>query len=146
MLITIVLLVFISAVLRVVNHPLVWSVDASQLLFIWISMIGADLALKNKAHMGVDLLVSHFPEGLQKGLKIFSYLLCIAFVVFIMIWGVNLCIQNYLRKYQTLRISYSFATAAVPFLSVCMLLTMAEQLWSLLFNKDEENTNAVEAE
>jgi TRAP-type transport system small permease protein len=131
MLIAIVMLVFISAILRVFNHPLVWSVDASQLLFIWISMIGADLAFKNKAHMGVDLLVMFFPAGLQKSLKVLSYILCFAFAIFITYWGITLCFQNYLRKYQTLRISYSFATAAVPTLAICVLLTIIEQMGDL---------------
>jgi TRAP-type transport system small permease protein len=138
MLIAIVTLVFISAVLRVFNHPLVWSVDASQLLFIWISMIGADLAFKNKAHMGVDLLVMFFPSGLKKSLKVFSYILCFAFAVFIAYWGITLCFQNYLRKYQTLRISYSFATAAVPTLAICMLLTIIEQMNTLLKTKNNQ--------
>lgn len=134
MLISIVLLVFTSAVTRVFHRPLVWSVDASQLLFVWISMIGADLALKNKAHMGVDLLVRKFPQSLQKGLALFSYLLCCGFTCFVAYWGITLCIQNVLRKYATLKISYSFATVAVPILCFFMLLTLIEQIMNLLRN------------
>lgn len=132
MLISIVALVFASAVLRVFKHPIVWSVDAAQLLFVWISMLGADLALKKKAHMGVDLLVRKFPVKMQKMLALGSYLLCVAFLVFVTYWGVSLCISNVLRKYSTLQISYSYATGAVPLISVLMLLTIAEQVINLL--------------
>lgn len=146
MLITIVVLVFLSAVLRVFKHPLVWSVDASQLLFIWISMIGADIALKNKAHMGVTLLSERFPKPVQKMLVVFSYILCAAFIIFIFFWGAHLCKMNYLRKYQTLRISYSYATAAVPALSICMLLSILEQFIALFQKKDSTADSAVSAE
>ena len=133
MLVAVVLLVFISAVIRLTpNINMIWSVDASQLMFIWISMIGADLALKKRSHMGVDLLVKRFPEKLQKVLSLCSYLLCGAFSVFVTYWGVILCIKNALRSYQTLKISYSFATAAVPVLSILMLLTLLEQIIELL--------------
>ena len=127
MLVAVVLLVFISAVVRLTpNFNMIWSVDASQLMFIWISMIGADLALKKRSHMGVDLLVKHFPEKMQKVLALGSYILCLGY------WGVILCMKNALRSYQTLKISYSFATAAVPVLSVLMILTLIEQLVDLI--------------
>lgn len=134
MLITIVVLVFLSAFLRLLNHPLVWSVDAAQLLFVWISMFGADLALKKRAHMGVDLLVRKFPITLQKSISLVTYLLCAAFVIFMAYWGFRLCIMNYLRKYQTLKISYSFATAAVPSIAIFMMLTLFEQILNLVRN------------
>ncbi len=133
MLVAVVLLVFISAVVRLTpNVNMIWSVDASQLMFIWISMIGADLALKKHSHMGVDLLVKRFPEKMQKVLALGSYILCLGFSVFVTYWGVILCMKNALRSYQTLKISYSFATAAVPVLSVLMILTLIEQIIDLI--------------
>lgn len=127
MLILIVVLVFLSAILRIVNFPIVWCVDLSQLLFIWISMIGADLALKNKAHMGVDLLVKIFPVKLQRALKVLSFALCLLFLVFIAFWGARLVKMNWKRKYQMLVISYSWATMAIPVLSISMILVIFEQ-------------------
>lgn len=134
MLISIVVLVFLSAFLRLVGHPLVWSVDASQLMFVWISMFGADLALKKRSHMGVDLLVRKFPISIQKSISLATYILCSAFVIFMAYWGIRLCILNYLRQYQTLKISYSFATAAVPSVAIFMMLTIFEQIVNLARN------------
>jgi len=134
MLISIVVLVFASAVLRLFDFPIIWSVDASQLMFVWISMIGADLALKKRSHMGVDLLVRSFPVKLQKVIALISYILCGAFIVFIAYWGIRLCILNYLRTYQTLKISYSFATAAIPTIALCMFSSLLEQIIDLLRN------------
>ncbi|GHS90090.1 hypothetical protein AGMMS49957_14980 [Synergistales bacterium] len=132
MIVSIVLLVFASAVFRVFRMPITWSVDLSQLFFVWISMFGADIALKKCSHMGVDLITRYFPQNIQKALAIFSCMLCAAFLVFVAYWGGFLCFQNYLRKYATLKISYSYATAAVPVVSVLMLLTLVQQFFELV--------------
>lgn len=140
MMVSIVLLVFISAVMRSFMHPVIWSVDMAQLLFVWISMFGADLALKKGAHMGVDILVRIFPVKLKKMVAMMSYLLCAAFALFVTYWGVVLFMDNYLRKYQTLQISYSFATAAVPIVSCLMILTLSEHIVELLRSWSKTDT------
>jgi TRAP-type C4-dicarboxylate transport system permease small subunit len=128
MMVSVVLLVFISAVARSFRHPFLGSMDLSQLLFVWICMFGADIALKKCAHMGVYLLVERFPAAMRKTLAIMSYVLCLGFAGFSTYWGLVLVAQNYMRLYTTLKISYSFATAAVPIISCVMILTLIEQL------------------
>lgn len=132
MLTAIILLVFGSAVMRTIRHPIVWSVDLAQLLFVWISMLGADTALKKKAHVGVDLITSKFPAKAQNIITLATYILCVLFLAYITYYGITLCVQNYLRRYATLQISYSFGTAAVPFGSILMILTLVEQTSDLL--------------
>lgn len=132
MLASIILLVFLSAVMRSIKYPIVWSVDLAQLLFVWISMLGADIALKRKAHVGVDLITKNFPARLRNIITLATYILCILFLAFIAYYGLILCFTNYLRKYQTLQISYSYGTAAVPVGSVLMILTIIEQMIQLI--------------
>ncbi len=132
MMTVIVAMVFLAAVTRYFGRPIVWSVDLAQLLFIWICMFGADAALKNRAHVGMDMIVRLFPIPLQKLITLCTYILCLAFLVFCAYYGFNLCVRNYLRMYATLKISYSFGTAAVPVGSVLMILTILEQLGDLL--------------
>lgn len=134
MLIAIVTLVFIAAITRFFKRPIVWSVDMAQLLFAWISMLGADAALKKKSHIGVDMLVKKFPTKLQNMVTLINYLFILAFLVYILHHGIVLCIENYLRRYATLKISYSFGTAAIPVGSAFMILTILEQIMDLVNN------------
>lgn len=131
---SIVLLVFLAALTRTIRHPIIWSVDFAQLLFVWMSMIGADVALKYKAHIGVDLLVKRLPAKVQKIIEMLTYILASVFIGFVIYWGATLCINNVLRQYQTLHISYSYSTAAVPVIGILMLFTMAEQIVELIKN------------
>jgi len=137
MVIMIVLLVFVNAIARKLGHPIFITQEGSQLLFIWISMLGANLAMKSDSHMGVDLLVRKFPPTLQKILKVFSYILCLGFLAFMTYWGIILCAKNYLRIYSTLGISYTTATAAIPVVSLFMALAILEKMILLFENWDK---------
>lgn len=134
-LVAIVVLVFLSAVARAFKHPIVWSVDASQLAFVWVCMLGADFAQRKCAHMGVDLLTRKLSPTLQKILRLFSNLLSIALLVFLCYWGIYLCFKNHMRTYSTLQISFSWATAAVPVGSLLMIFTLVCQTVDLLKNR-----------
>ena len=48
--------------MRFFGHPLIWSVDLAQLLFIWLCFIGATRAMRERGHLGVDFLVRPFPH------------------------------------------------------------------------------------
>ncbi|HEY7245707.1 MAG TPA: TRAP transporter small permease [Xanthobacteraceae bacterium] len=45
----------------VLGDPLIWSEEAARYLFVWVSMIGAALALREGAHFGLDLLIRRAP-------------------------------------------------------------------------------------
>ncbi len=106
--------VFAAAVLRFFGVDMSVSTDLAQLVFAWVSFIGADLAMRKDKHMGVDMLVTKFPLPVLNGIYLFNYILILFFLLFAVRYGINLCIVNAARKYQTLYISYSYATASCP--------------------------------
>lgn len=58
-------LVFLSAVARTVGHPLAWSIDVSQLLLCWTTLIGADIAFRHKKFLVWIYLQRDFPCGFR---------------------------------------------------------------------------------
>ncbi len=123
-----ILLVFLAAVLRFFGIDMSWSTDLAQLTFAWVCFIGADLALARNKHMGVDMLIERFPAKAQNIVRLVNSFLILGFLVFVFIYGVNLCIVNYQRSFQTLPISYSYATASAPFGSALMSITLIRQI------------------
>jgi TRAP-type C4-dicarboxylate transport system permease small subunit len=121
-------LVFISAVARTAKHPLNWAQDVSLLLFAWVVFLGADLALRKADFVRVDMLVTRFPVKVQKALYYFMYFLAIAFLVILVVYGFPLSISNAKRLFQTLGISYSWATASVPVGSILLITTIILKL------------------
>ena len=89
-------LVFSSAIARGIGKPLAWSLDVAQLLLWWTSLVGAEIVV--------------------------LVLMQVAFCIFIY-YGVMLSIKSWKRSFQTLPISYSFVTIALPVMSTLMTLT-----------------------
>lgn len=133
----IVLLVFTAAVVRWVGFPVAWSIDVAQLLFGWVVFLGADIALKNDSHIGVDMIVNKFPFKIRKTIKIINYLCIQAFLLVIIYYGINLSIQNYERLFNTLKLSYSYATVSVPIGCALMFLTMCGKLKKAVVEKED---------
>jgi TRAP-type C4-dicarboxylate transport system permease small subunit len=139
-------LVFLSAVMRlpVVAHPLNWAQDICLLLFAWVVFLGADLALRKADFVRVDMLITKFPLGLQKFLYYLFYIAAIAFLAMLICYGIPLCIQNSKRLFQTLGISYSWATISAPVGSFLLIITIVLKLVSHWKDK-EIKTQAKEA-
>lgn len=116
-----------AAVLRKLDHPLVWANDLAELLFVWTAFIGADLTFQKGRHIGVDFIVRQFPSQLRWTTELVMYLLMIGFLVPVGVFGAYLGIADYARRYEGLQISYSWATFSAPV--GCLLLTRTAVLF-----------------
>ncbi len=128
--------VFAAAVLRFFGIDMSMSTDIAQLVFAWVSFIGADLAMRKNKHMGVDMLTKKFPSQVQDIIWIFNYILIFVFLAVVTFYGADLCVRNAARKYQTLYISYSYATVSCPIgcflMAITSLKRVVEHTWHLM--------------
>lgn len=61
------ILVFTNVVLRAVfNSGIDWSEELPRFLFIWMTFLGAVIAMRQNAHLGIDSLVKLFPLAGKK--------------------------------------------------------------------------------
>lgn len=75
-----VVLVFGNVVLRYAfNSGITVSEEVSRWLFVWMTFLGAIVALKEHAHLGSDMLVSRLPTGGKKALLVIGHVLMIYF-------------------------------------------------------------------
>ena len=137
MLVTMIMSVFMNAVFRIFGSAIDWSTDMAQLMFVWVSVLGADMALKKSRHVGVDLLTRKLPNKVNTLLMILIYVAMVIFLVTVAYYGVNLAIQNSKRMFNTLPISYSWATMAVPVGFSLMTFTVLRHISFLVFGKKD---------
>ena len=123
-------LVFLSAVLRTMNHPINWAQDLSLLLFAWTVFLGADVALRRADFLRVDILVGKFPVKLREALYYIWYMVAILFLAMLVRYGIPLALENSKRPFGTMAISYSWATISVPVGSLLMIITIIIKLVS----------------
>lgn len=128
----VVLFVFCAAVMRTIGYPIIWSVDIAQVLFIWVCLLGANQALRNGSHVGVDYFVRRLPIKVQILIDAFTYALVAAFLVVLVWYGVALSLLNPERVLGSIDVPYAVVTLAIPFGGVLMLITTLWQTGYLL--------------
>jgi len=124
LMIGVVAFVFIASIMRWVGFPLSWSVEFAQFLFVWVIFLGANRCLREDRHIGVDFFVKKLKPKTKAVLEIIINVLIMAFLVFLINFGIQLSIENSVRLISNLPLSYSFITMAVPIGSILMLITL----------------------
>lgn len=138
----IVLLVFAASILRFFDHPLVWSVDLAQLLFIWLCFFGATRAMRQKAHIGIDIAVRALPYRWRLGCEFVVSLIIIAFLCALTYQGIKLTLLNSARQFGDSGLSYGWVTAAVPAGSLMLIVALARNLL-MAFRRRGDGTTLV---
>jgi C4-dicarboxylate transporter DctQ subunit len=72
------------------NQPIGWSEEVSTYLMIWAAFLGAAYALKEDAHIGVDLLLSKLPERIKPFFLLFHCVIGLIFCSILFYKGVEL--------------------------------------------------------
>ena len=123
-------LVFIAAIMRFYGHPLIWSVDMAQLLFIWLCMLGANKAMREKSHLGMEVMVKYLGYRSHLGLEMACAAIVLAFLAVLAVEGFHLTLLNRERTFGDSTLSYAWVTAAVPvgcfLLGVALMQNMAD--------------------
>ena len=109
-------LVFVSALMRTIGHPLNWAQDVALIAFAWLIFLGSDVAMRGSGLIGVDLFVKKFPAGVQK-------VIIAAFLCVLIYYGYGMTTSGWARQITSLHISYSWVTMAVPVGSFFMLIS-----------------------
>jgi len=106
----------------VFDAPLTWSDELASILFIWLSMLGAVLALDRDEHMCMTALVSRLPEHWRVWLRTVSALVVCVFVVFVIAPATSRTYDEMAITMPALEISAGFSAAAMPVGAFLMLL------------------------
>ena len=116
-------LVFVAAIMRFFAMPLTWSVDMAQLMFMWLCMLGATRAMRQKSHLGMEILAKRLGYARQFWMEMVCSAIILAFLAVLVVEGVKLTLLNSERTFGDSTLSYSWVTAAVPV--GCVLLGIA---------------------
>ena len=82
-----VILIFLGGVMRMLGHPINWSVDAATCFFAWGAFLCADIAWRNNALMSIEVVVERLPQKLQKLCLYLNYAIITIFLIYVLIGG-----------------------------------------------------------
>jgi tripartite ATP-independent transporter DctM subunit len=107
-------LLFVGVVARYfVHRPLVWGDELASTLFVWLSVLGAVLAMRRNAHMRLTTFIGHAAPALRQKIETVILLVVVAFVLIIIHPAIEYAIDEAIVRTPGLGISNSWRASAV---------------------------------
>ena len=132
LLIFIVALVVVASGTRYLGMPVLWAIEVTQAMFVWLCVLAADLTLQRLGHFSVDMFANLLPPRLRRTLEVFNVLLAGALLAVLAYYGVLFAQFTGMRPLPMTGVSSAWATAALPAGFLLMLITLAEHLMARL--------------
>lgn len=121
--ILLVLLVFLSAILRFFRFSMSWNIDLAMLLLAWTAFLGADIAWRKGQIIGVDLFTRNLSSAVRHAVELMIYLIVLIGMILIVVFGLRLAWSERLAKFQSMPIPYSLVTLSLVVASFSMIIT-----------------------
>lgn len=111
------------------NNPLSWTEEVARFLFVWITFLGAFIALKSKAHIGVNSFVALFSTRTRTILENVVIFLTIVYLLFLIQVGLRIVHETADSVSPALNIPYAYLYASIPVSAILMVSHLAVQLF-----------------
>jgi tripartite ATP-independent transporter DctM subunit len=103
------------------HSPLIWSDELAVILLLWLTMLGAAVALRRGQHLRLTVLVDSVSEGTRNAMETASDLLVILFAVALIVFGLDYAQDEAFLRTPALELSGAWRAAALPVGGALML-------------------------
>ena len=120
---TIAVMVAAQVVFRyAVQEPIVWSEEFTTLCYQWLSYLGAALAVRYRAHYGVDFFVRFLGPCSLRALEWLEHAVVWLLGLFMLVYGWRIVENSALQMYPTLPFSVGTGYLVLPISGALFLL------------------------
>ncbi len=143
---TMALLVFVNVVTRYVfNFSIIWVEELTQYQMIWITYLGAGLALREGRHVAVEVFQDMLPPPLRRHVRYFVALAMLAFLVTLAVLGFRIAQFTWNQETPVMNIPTGIPYLGVPIGALVMALHLVLTLRAFA-EKRYEHADPHEAE
>ena len=96
------------------NTALSWSEELVRFIFVWATLLGAAIGIKEHIHIGVDAVVNLLPAHLRRFADTLVYLIIFAFGLFLIIASLQVVAVTHPQLSPALDLRMSYVYAALP--------------------------------
>jgi TRAP-type C4-dicarboxylate transport system permease small subunit len=115
----------------VLSHPSSWTEELATYLMIWVGLLGASVALRRGAHLGIDYFVSHLSLPKRVLTEIFVFLVVAVFSALVLGMGGTNLVRETLARGQAspaLGVQMGYVYLALPISGLFLTLYSVEFL------------------
>lgn len=110
-----VILLLVGVISRYVfHHPLTWSDELASVLFIWLAMLGAVIALRRGEHMRMTALIAKTRPRVRVFFEVAALLLAMLLCAFLIAPSIQVVLDDVIVLSPALEISAAWRSAAMP--------------------------------
>jgi TRAP-type C4-dicarboxylate transport system permease small subunit len=109
-------------------YSLSWSEEVARYLMIWVSFLGASIALRWGFHIGVEIVVARIPERSRIWINLLAKLAILLFLVFFTIGGFQVAWAVRDQDSPALIFSMAYAYMSAPIGGIFMMIQMLHGL------------------
>jgi len=114
--------IFLQVIFRyVIQAPLSWTEELARSLLIWLTFVGAALALREGGHFALDVLIGKLPAKIRAGFELVLMAITAIFLSVLLYKGLFILPVVHQQTSASLRIPMSFVYLAIPVGSGFML-------------------------
>ncbi|MES2264854.1 MAG: TRAP transporter large permease subunit [Pseudomonadota bacterium] len=120
-----VVLLFLNVTFRyLLQSPLTWADELSSILFIWLAMLGAVIALRRGQHMRLTTMVAKMSPARREFFDTFGNVVVVAFVLLLIAPAWEYAVEEWVIMTPALEINNTFRVASIA-IGVSLMLVLA---------------------
>jgi len=113
---------------------LTWSEEFARYSLVWLTFLGGSIALKKKAHMGLQALLDALSSKARSLVETLTLITVLGFLSVVTLKGFQLALFNMAQHSPAMGMPMGIVYFAVPIGSALMLLHVTEQLITSIRN------------
>ena len=106
------------------NSALSWPEEMNIFFMAWLTFVGSSIALKQSAHIGVDLFINYLPARLRRGILLVGHIVMFSFILLLIDTGYSVAMMNIDSFSEALEIPLIYPRLSLVVGGVMMLLQM----------------------
>lgn len=117
------IVIFLQVIYRYVLHAsLPWSEELGRYILIYLTFLGASVAVKKNAHIGIEVIVKLFPRPISKALEWVANILSLAFFVILIVYGSKVVKITMMQLSPAMHVKMGYIYMAVVIGAVLMMI------------------------
>jgi TRAP-type C4-dicarboxylate transport system permease small subunit len=112
----------------VLNAPVAWTEQVSNMLFVWTVFLGAAVLYREKLHLGVDMFLEMLPARFKEIAFWTIEIGNLVFIVVLFVYGLKLSLDVIPQQMGALDITPAFYYFAAPVSCALMILYFLEKI------------------
>ncbi len=121
--------VFLQVLIRFVfKYPLPWTEEVSRIAFVYSIFVGATIAVREKTHLNIDVLLVVLPKGAAWVITVLGLILVGIFLGFVTWEGIALVRATGVQMTPVMQVPFQYLYLIVPASGALMLLYLVMAL------------------